>query len=815
MYLELTGTLTAARVLEVPNKRKLYFVYNNTTGGFAVTVKVSSQTGVSVPAGSKLILVCNGTDIVTATTYGTSAGTVTSVSASVPSAFSVNVTNSTTTPAIAISYSGTALPVANGGSGATTLTGYLYGNGTGAFTASATIPAGSVSGLAASATTNTTDAANISTGTLATARLGSGTANATTYLRGDQTWAAVSAGGGGTVTSVSASVPSAFSVTVTTPSTTPAIAISYSGTAIPVASGGTGVTTATANQVFAAPSGLSGAPSFRALASADIPNNAANTLGTAAGLSSTLAITSGGTGASTALANQVFAAPSGTSGAPSFRVLASSDIPNNAANTTGSSGTCTGNALSATTAAGLSSTLAITSGGTGQITANNALNALLPSQTTNSGKYLTTNGTNTSWATVSGGGGGTVTSVTNPVVPGFLSSSILTDTTTPAITIGYSGTALPVANGGTGYTTAQAAINNLVTSVTTGYYLRGNGSNAIMSAIQAADVPTLNQNTTGSSGTCTGNALSATTAAGLSSTLAVGSGGTGATTFTAGLLKGNGTLAFTTAAAGTDYVIPSGNITGTAAGLSSTLAVASGGTGASTALANQVFAAPSGLSGAPSFRVLASADIPNNAANTLGTAAGLSSTLAVASGGTNLTSFTTNGAVYATSTSVLTTGTLPVASGGTGATTLTGIVKGSGTSAFTAAIAGTDYVAPGGALGTPSSGNLSNCTADGTNALGYLGLPTSASTTLVTGDRGKCVLATSTITVPNATFSAGDVVTIFNNSAASISISSSLATALYQAGTANVGGRTLAQRGLATIYFVNGTTAVISGAGLT
>lgn len=40
------------------------------------------------------------------------------------------------------------------------------------------------------------------------------------------------------------------------------------------------------------------------------------------------------------------------------------------------------------------------------------------------------------------------------------------------------------------------------------------------------------------------------------------------------------------------------------------------------------------------------------------------------------------------------TGALPVANGGTGATTLTGLVKGSGTSAFTAATAGTDYVAP-------------------------------------------------------------------------------------------------------------------------
>jgi hypothetical protein len=41
------------------------------------------------------------------------------------------------------------------------------------------------------------------------------------------------------------------------------------------------------------------------------------------------------------------------------------------------------------------------------------------------------------------------------------------------------------------------------------------------------------------------------------------------------------------------------------------------------------------------------------------------------------------------------TGTLPVSNGGTGATTLTGVIKGNGTSAITAATAGTDYVAPG------------------------------------------------------------------------------------------------------------------------
>ena len=49
-------------------------------------------------------------------------------------------------------------------------------------------------------------------------------------------------------------------------------------------------------------------------------------------------------------------------------------------------------------------TIPINKGGTGQTTANAALNALLPSQATHSGKFLTTDGTKTSWATISGGG---------------------------------------------------------------------------------------------------------------------------------------------------------------------------------------------------------------------------------------------------------------------------------------------------------------------------------------------------------------------------------------------------------------------------
>jgi len=83
MFIECTGAMTAGRQLIVPTNKKLYFIYNNTTGGFAVTVLVSGQTGVSVPNGKKAILVMNsaGTDIVDATNYlsGLTVGTLNGV----------------------------------------------------------------------------------------------------------------------------------------------------------------------------------------------------------------------------------------------------------------------------------------------------------------------------------------------------------------------------------------------------------------------------------------------------------------------------------------------------------------------------------------------------------------------------------------------------------------------------------------------------------------------------------------------------------------------------------------------------------------
>ena len=74
-----------------------------------------------------------------------------------------------------------------------------------------------------------------------------------------------------------------------------------------------------------------------------------------------------------------------------------------------------------------------------------------------------------------------------------------------------------IANGGTGATTQQAAINALAGSQSSGKYLRSDGTNTSLTSIAAADVPTLNQNTTGTASNVTG-------------TVAIANGGTGATT---------------------------------------------------------------------------------------------------------------------------------------------------------------------------------------------------------------------------------------------------------------------------------------------
>ena len=93
-------------------------------------------------------------------------------------------------------------------------------------------------------------------------------------------------------------------------------------------------------------------------------------------------------------------------------------------------------------------------------------------------------------------------------------------------------------------------------------------------------------------------------------------------------------------------------------------------------------------------------------------------------------------------------------------------------------------------------------TADGTT-LGYLNVPVSSTTsTIVPADVGKVVSLSAGITIPDNTFYAGDVISLFNNTSGSLTVTCTITTA-YIAGTdADKATVSLATRGVATILFI-------------
>jgi len=91
-----------------------------------------------------------------------------------------------------------------------------------------------------------------------------------------------------------------------------------------------------------------------------------------------------------------------------------------------------------------------------------------------------------------------------------------------------------------------------------------------------------------------------------------------------------------------------------------------------------------------------------------------------------------------------------------------------------------------------------------------------AAYTLVLGDNGKHInITTGGVTVPSGVFSAGNVVSIYNDSSSNQTITQGASVTLRLAGTATTGNLTLAQYGLVTVLCVASNEFVISGAGLT
>jgi hypothetical protein len=103
LRLVLVGTSGGARQLIVPAIEKQYIIKNELAD--TVTVKNTSGTGIAVPSGKTMFVFNDGTNVVDVTTYASSLTL------------------------------GSALPVASGGTGVSTLTGLAFGNGTSAFSA--------------------------------------------------------------------------------------------------------------------------------------------------------------------------------------------------------------------------------------------------------------------------------------------------------------------------------------------------------------------------------------------------------------------------------------------------------------------------------------------------------------------------------------------------------------------------------------------------------------------------------------------------------------------------------------------------------
>lgn len=437
--------------------RWFYSLFTTLGSGTGVVPVTSGGTGLSTIPTDGQLLIGNGTGY-TLNTLGYGAG--------------ISVTNGAGT--VVVANTGVLSNIAGTGISVSSATGDVTVANTGVLSWS-----GGTTGLTPA--TATTGAVTLA-GTLGIANGGTNgtstpTAGAVPYGTGTS-YAFTAAGTAGQVlTSAGAGVP-----TWTTPTTGTvtsvglAMPVQFTVTNSPVTSSGTltaAFTTQSANSLFAGPtSGAGAVPTFRALTTADIPALPYGTgTVTSVGLSlpsimtvSGSPVTSSGTltgTLTTQAVNAIFAGPSsGAAAAPTFRALTTADIPalsyvSSVSGTTGRITSTGGLTPIIDLASGV-----ITAGTTGSITA-------IPVITVDTYGRVTS-------ITTAANPQGTVTSVA-ATVPSVLSISGSPITSSGTLAITYSGTALPVANGGTGITTTP----------TNGQIPIGNGTNYTAATITA------------------------------------------------------------------------------------------------------------------------------------------------------------------------------------------------------------------------------------------------------------------------------------------------------------------------------------------
>lgn len=128
-----------------------------------------------------------------------------------------------------------------------------------------------------------------------------------------------------------------------------------------------------------------------------------------------------------------------------------------------------------------------------------------------------------------------------------------------------------------------------------------------------------------------------------------------------------------------------------------------------------------------------------------------------------------------------------------------------------ATVGGTLTVTGNTTLGTTVLGGSSTIN---TFLIGYRGVPSSGTSgTATINDVGRCIPITAGLTIPAATFSGGDSFSIYNNSAGSLTITQGGGLTLRLGGTATTGSRTLAARGLCSVWFLSASEAILTGAG--